>query len=141
MRKSVSQGVAGLGGDGHDRVIVQNNPVNWIDPSGLLRGGDVATVIGGLSTLATATVATIESYRTNPNTRGSTPNYKKPKGKPNQCSYKGPPPDNFDLLMILAGTPIAQFAIDFAQAQIPGGPPPNSLGGVIGAIINDLFTN
>lgn len=35
LRKPVFRCVAGLGGRGHDRVIVQNNPVNWRDPLGL----------------------------------------------------------------------------------------------------------
>jgi hypothetical protein len=35
LRKPVFSGVAALGGRGHDRVIVQNNPINWIDPTGL----------------------------------------------------------------------------------------------------------
>jgi hypothetical protein len=35
LRKPVSCGVAGLGGAVHDRVIVSNNPVNYIDPDGL----------------------------------------------------------------------------------------------------------
>ena len=35
LRKAVSCGVAALGGAGHDRVIVQNNPINFVDPDGL----------------------------------------------------------------------------------------------------------
>jgi len=36
--------VAALGGGCHDRVIVQNNPVNWVDPTGLLLGGPNASI-------------------------------------------------------------------------------------------------
>lgn len=35
LRKPVFRGVAALGGKGHDRVIIQNNPINYSDPSGL----------------------------------------------------------------------------------------------------------
>lgn len=35
LRKPIISGVAELGGRGHDGVIVQNNPINYVDPTGL----------------------------------------------------------------------------------------------------------
>ena len=91
-------------------------------------------------TLSGVTLADIATYRTNPNTKGSTANYRKPKGNSNQCSYKGPPPDDYDYLKMLAGTTAAQNIYDFLQAQLPG-PPPVSLGGALGALFSTLMNN
>lgn len=43
MQKAVSQGVAAVGEAGHDGVIVQNNPINRIDPRGLSSTTPVVT--------------------------------------------------------------------------------------------------
>lgn len=58
LRKPVSQGVAALGGSGHDRVIVQNNPINRIDPLGLYDTPafvtHLTTSVDMIATMATA---------------------------------------------------------------------------------------
>jgi hypothetical protein len=139
---------------------VHNNPVNWIDPNGLqsisipLPRIPTTTMpkLAGLAT--TARIAnpvgaffavffydgnTAGLYddmipehmlRVNPNVKGSTPNYKKPKGKSGQCSYKGPPPDDFDklywALMTAAGTPAGKEIINKTASILSGyGNPPS----------------
>jgi hypothetical protein len=64
------------------RYHVENNPVNRIDPSGLVFIVDDALAIAALQALTTAVLADV-LLRANPNIKGSTPNYKKPNGKPN----------------------------------------------------------
>jgi hypothetical protein len=76
-------------------------------------------------------------FRTNPNKKGSTPNYKKPKSKNGTCSYKGPPPSDFDIFMMTTGATIIKFAAEAIEAAAPG-PPPNTWPGRVKGIF-DLF--
>jgi len=88
-------------------------------------------------------------YRTNPNIKGSTPNYKKPKGKPNKCSYKGPGPNDPFLLFLIAvlnkipyGQQILNSIPDAVGSFMPDPPSPNNIARIKGVydFLNWLFS-
>jgi RHS repeat-associated protein len=86
--------------------------------------------------------------RVNPNVKGSTPNYKKPKGKSGQCSFEGPgkDPDWNPFLPYLIpfvtqlpnGQKLLNNLPDFIGAHFPGPAAPNYAGGA-GALSNALL--
>lgn len=156
------------GGQGNLFGYVQNNPVNWRDPLGLFPivgalpwlgvgasasgaalttgtiGGIVTGIVLGLpSSTAGPEIDSYPALRVNPNVKGSTPNYKKPKGKSGQCSYKGPQKDPNPflpyLIPIMASPETVQNASDFIEGFVPGGPPPPNYAGLAGSIAGDLF--
>jgi len=171
------------GGQGNLYQYVQNNPVNWVDPEGLSAGtltlpaiqftfpnlsglaafGRVANPVGAFLAVTfydgntsagpyeEAMVTQIN--RVNPNVKGSTPNYKKPKSKSKSCPYKGkgpkgPPPGEFEklywALMVAAGSQRGQDILnnipDFADTQLPGTTPSaQSAGGFYGTLYNTFI--